>query len=667
MYENPLYEQRRNLDRQAGLALEMSGKKRKHEEDEKGHKEREEKSKNKKEKKEKEKKKEEDDAVQKGEKAKVKKEEEEKLRMSKKEEDFKDGDEKYKYNKKDDKYCYNRDDEMRAKYSRSKEDDKYKHGREEEHRYRYHRDEDDRYDDRPKYEKREEEDKYKSSKLSDIRSKYDREQDVGKPKAEKEAFNKLDPGKPAEKPEVSKPEPVPKPYDPPKIICGPSPAMRAKLRKQSLEASKPAPGAMTPSFGKFTWKKRETILAKEAQKVAAEFIKEDEAAVKQNPVSIEDSFAKSVAVAKEIAEKLGGQHSMPAPWVSSGPNRGRIRPNLPAPAAVLRKTAMMGKPAPLNTFLSIRPQNSSLQGTPASKLGQIFLDPLTKALNAQNALLESKTQPPIGRPGQLETTPAAAKPEPSEAKPLPPVSTPSPFEVKNAQPVSKLAPLELKPVLSEAQSSMSKAKPATSETTLAPSPGKPAPVVCKPDPPVLKPAPIQSKSVLSEAQPSPSEATPALSADKSAQPAMIKIVSDVAAPGVPESEQTRTVFVKPPPFMTMGDRAQNSDKLKSNLAAAKAQDLFDIFYSSNGQSGTSSIGKPAKDVRANGSSNNNSQPPATPAQKPQPKLQLLTQSQPSTKGCVSTQPDSSSLSHQTQPESDIQIASVWSLQSTLAP
>lgn len=57
MYENPLYEQRRNLDRQAGLTVDASGKKRKHEDDEKGSKDKEEKTKHKKEKKDKEKKK----------------------------------------------------------------------------------------------------------------------------------------------------------------------------------------------------------------------------------------------------------------------------------------------------------------------------------------------------------------------------------------------------------------------------------------------------------------------------------------------------------------------------------------------------------------------------------------------------------------------------------
>lgn len=609
MYENPFYEQRRNLDRQAGLALEPSGKKRKHEDEEKGSKDKEEKSKHKKDKKDREKKNEADDAVQNEEKSKVINEEEgDKLNPTKKGEDLKnvkslgeekpsyskkDEEEKYKCSKKDDKYRNSREEEERGKYSRREEDDRYKYSRDEEYRYRYRRDSDDGYDNYPKYGPRGDENKYKYSKYSDFRSKYDKEQDERKSKAEKEAFKKPESAKPAGKPEVNKPEPPPKPYDPPKIFCGPSPAMRAKLRKQSLEASKPAPVATTTSFGKFTWKKKENVLAKEAEKVAAEFIKDDEAAVsQQQAVPVEDSFAKSMAVAKEIAQKLSGHHNMPPPWVSNGANRGRIRPNLPAPTAVLRKTAMMGKPAPLNTFLSIRPQNTSLLESPPKSL-PVITDP----------------------PGPFQARPVPLVPKPFEANPLPPVFRPAAFEVK-------------------------------------------------PSPVISKPAPVETKPVLSEANIPPSEATPEPSKAKPAPPAMVKIVSDVAAPGVPESEQTHTVFVKPPPFMNMGDGAQKSEKLKSNLAAAKAQDLFGIFYSSISQSGPSSITKPATDTRAFGRSADKSPLPAPQTPKPQPLPQSKTQSQPPAEVHKSLQHDSDSSPQgpQTQPKCNIQISSVWSLQ-----
>lgn len=610
-----MYEQRRNLDRQAGLASENSGKKRKHEDEEKSKKDKEEKSKHKKEKKDKEKKKDEDSAVQKEEKVKKEEEEEERSKPSKKEEEIKKSleEERPSYSKKDEDEQYKHKKDEKYRYSRRDEDDRYKYSREEEYRYRHHRDDDDRYDERSKYGPR---DEYKYEKYSDFRSKYDRERDEGKLKAEREALKKPEQGKPAGKLEASKPEPPPKPYELPKIFCGPSPAMRAKLRKQNMESGKTPPATTTSSFAKFTWKKRENVLAKEAEKVAAEFIKDDEAAT--NPTSVEDSFAKSMAVAKEIAEKLGGQNNMPPPWVSNSANRGRIRPNLPAPAGGrgFRRTAMMGKPASLNTFLSIRPQNPGLLG-PSPKEPPLFSDGLTRALNAQSALLESKPQPQGGTPGTGEATPAptVSKSPPVETKPPPPVSKPPPFEADPAPPVSKPAPLE----------------------------AKPAPLV---------------------ATAAPSQTTPAPSVVEAAQPAVIKIVSDVAAPGVPESEQTRTMFVKPPPLMNVGYGAQKSEKHKSNLAAAKAQDLFDIFYNSVGQSGISSITKPATDVRTDESSNNKSQLSTPQAPKPQPQGKPVTQSQPPSVDYKSPEPDSQRP--QDEPKSDILIKSVWSLQPEVA-
>lgn len=335
MYENPLYEQRRNLDRQAGLTSQTGGKKRKHEEEERRSKDKEEKSKHKKEKREK---KTDDDPVQEeeAEERLMKKEgrilEEEKLSYKTKD------DEEHQSGRKEEKSRYTRQEEDKVKDSRRADDDRVRYNR-EEHRYRYRRNEEQRYDDRPRRETRD--------KSSDPRSKYDREE--GKLKTEKGTFQKPDSSKSAGKTEFSKSEPPPKLYDPPKIFCGPSPAMKAKLRKQNLEMGKPTP--VSPSFGKFTWKKKENLLATEAQKAAAEFIKEDEAPE-------EECLAKSVAAAKEIAQKLATQQNTASPWVSNSSNQAGLRPSLPAPSAVLGKPFMMGKAAPLKSFQ--RPPNTSL-------------------------------------------------------------------------------------------------------------------------------------------------------------------------------------------------------------------------------------------------------------------------------------------------------------------
>ncbi|CAI5655119.1 unnamed protein product [Oreochromis niloticus] len=713
MYENPLYEQRRNLDRQAGLALEASGKKRKHDDDEKDSKE--EKSKHKKEKKEKEKKKEED--VSKEDKSKMKKEEDEdKLKPSKKE-DFKsakspekewpyyskkNNDEKYNYSKKEDKYHYSREEDER--------DSRYRYSRDEEYRYHYRTD----ANDRPKYGSKDDGDKFKGGKYSDARSKNEKERDECKPKPEREGFKKSEPEKLA----VSKPEPLPKPYEPPKILCGPSPAMRAKLRKQSLEAGKPTTPATT-TFGKFIWKKKENMLAKEAEKVAAEFIKEDEAAAKDKSPSVEDSFAKSVAVAKEIAEKLGNQPSVSAPWMS---NRGRIRPNLPTPALGLRKPTLMGRPASLNTFLSIKPQNPTLVESLPTE-GAVLTPP---PLSSGNGLLQTKTVPYVDKLGPFEAVPPLFQVRP------PPV-VPVPSEVKSTPPVSEPASVQPNPAPAGVTT------PTLSKFNLAPTVFEPAPVQpnpapagvttptpskVNPAPPVFEPAPIQSKTApAGVTTPTPSKFNPASTVSKPvpvnlkpvpvqakpltssattatpAQPAMIKIVSDVAAPGVPEGEQTRTVFVKPPPFMNKCDGAQKSDKFRSNLAAARAQDLFGIFYSSISQTGPSSFSKPASDSRAEGSSGSKSpflvpkaltaQPQSKPHPESEPQTESQPQSKPQTQQHLELQPEPqpkaqgltqfplpnelqrspqrSPNEHPQNPltltNSGIQIMSVWSLQS----
>ncbi|XP_047207158.1 zinc finger protein 318 isoform X3 [Girardinichthys multiradiatus] len=604
MLENPLYEQRRNLDRQAGLGLEASGKKRKHDDD-KGSKDREEKTKNKKDKKDK--KKEEESAENWDEKTKVKKEEEEhKVKPSRKslEEDKsfhskKDEDEKYKYSKKDEKCHYSREDEDRNNRYRNS-------SRDEEYRYCNRKDVDNRYDDYSKYGTKDTEDKYKHERCSDARSKCDMERDAGKPKAERE-FDKR-----GMKPDVRKSEPSLKPYDLPKIFCGPSPAMRAKLRKQALEAGKaPLSASMGTSFGKFTWKKRENQLAKEAEEVAAEFIKEDEMAVKEQSGEDEDSFSKSMAAAKEIAEKLAGEQLKPPLWYQ--PGQGQIRPNLRAPVAQLRRPALAGKPASLNTFLNIRPQSTdgSLPG-PSPRAPYSLPIP---------QISHSKPGPLVKTPGPLEqiSAPGETKPEPFGPKLPPSMSKPEPCQAISALAGSKADSAESKPPASNAKQDPEFPTPATVESKPAPVKVKPSivsqvsPVPLRTESSEMKYPLPQVKAATSQAPTAPvisSKATPS-------QPAMIKIVSDVAAPGVPESEQTRTVFVKPPPFKNMSEGPRKSEKPKSNLAAAKAKDLFDIFYSSIGQSGPSSFSKTELDIGAGKGS------PSAPQA-----LQIQTQSQP---------------------------------------
>ncbi|KAM6956229.1 zinc finger protein 318 [Aplochiton taeniatus] len=517
IYEHPLYEQRRNLDRQAGITLEVTGKKRKHGE---GDGEKEEKSKNPKkehtEKKEEVKTTENKEPEKKEDKLKPKKDTEEKPRLIKKEESTKrDGEERYVYNKKDidGNYKYSKRDEGRSKYSterdeRSKhskkdDEDRYKYSREEEDWHKYRREEDERSrfsreEDRSKRSWRDddddEEERYRYSKGKESRSRHDgkeedrykSDRDEGKYKNEKDdkQFKKGSASRPKEesKPAPKKlPEVPPRPIDASKIMCGPSPAMRAKLRKKSEETVK---GAVSnpPAFGKFTWKKKESELAKEAERVAAEFIKEDEKRAAEEPVD-DDSFSKSMAVAKSIAIKLAGNNAFVSPWVPLNSGRGRIQPNLPPPAMVLRKTpGLLNKPAPLNTFLSIRPPNVSV-GTP------------------------------------LPVTPSQPRKEDSLSTDI----------------ISKT---------------------------------------------------FGGEEVVIKKKDDDSEPITVIEMQDSTTQSVMTMESD--APGVPASEQNRSILVIPPPFMnrSAGEMTPRPEKAKSNLAAAKAQDLFDIFYSGGAASST---------------------------------------------------------------------------------
>uniref|UniRef100_A0A8C7CJR4 Zinc finger protein 318 n=1 Tax=Oncorhynchus kisutch TaxID=8019 RepID=A0A8C7CJR4_ONCKI len=546
MYEYPLYEQRRNLDRQAGLTLEVSDKKhselkRKHEEEEsKKSKEKEEgKPKRSKKEEEKSKHKREDDV----ERVKYcKNEEEERYLYRKREEEEerykhgKEGGERPKYSKKEDDERYKHGNEEERFKNRREEEEWFKNRREEEERLKNRREDEDRprfsrVEERPKFnwrdnEQEEEEDRSRYGKWKEPNPKcskkeeerYRSEREEGKPKEERQS-RKEKGGCQREETSGSRKQSEPeKPSDPPKVFCGPNPALRAKLRKKSEETAKVEP-KVPSAFGKFSWKKKlENELAKEAERVAVEFLKEDEEVEEDDDP---DAFSKSLAAAKSIAIKLSGKTviSPTSAWVPF--NSGKIRPNLPAPSTVLRKPSGLGpwvyaKPAPLNTFLSIRP------------------------------------------PGDGD----------SDVTPLPVIQN---------QP--KNDPVLAADIISKAFCGEEVDLKKSAEGT-----GKPGPT-----------SPDEKKASSAESFSQASTSTPSAVMPEFKTPlpplTMMTMKFDVSAPGVPESEQNVPVMVTPPPFMQRppSEVMNKSEKPKSNLAAAKAQDLFDIFYSSITTASTTSI------------------------------------------------------------------------------
>lgn len=523
MYENPLYEQRRNLDRQAGMesGKKQTEHKRKHEDcdsqDEqknsktskdqvkkpkyktegedraKYNKEEEQKvkyinqeeskSKCKKEEVERNKcRKEEEERTRygkEGERNKFRKEEEERYRQKKDEERYKSEEdkcrykeeirfkyredaEKYKYRKEDEKSRYRKEDDKKYRYGYEAEEDRKSKGREEEGL--------------KSKSKWEEEENPKSEKKEDKKQ----HQKVGR-KDEKEKFSLKDTNTDPEKPSEL-----------PKVFCGPSPAMLARLRKKNDEAT------ARPTFGKFTWKKPEkTALEKEAEKIAAQFIKEDEesAAAASKDTEDQDAFAKSVAAAKSIAIKLSGKTSI-APsqeWVAY--NQNKMRPNLPTSNILRSNVGLQSKPAPADTpSLTVPIMDAS------SKPSETMTKPHAENADASSADLISKA-----------------------------------FGVKEVK-------LEIPGDNSSSLTSASFSLPTTSKVTT--------------------PSTLQVVEAVEVKAPTE---------------CMITLESDVAAPGVPKEEHKLTVMVRPPPLQ-LQLQSRSNYKPKTSLAAAKAKDLFDIFY-----------------------------------------------------------------------------------------
>ncbi|XP_051771942.1 zinc finger protein 318 isoform X4 [Ctenopharyngodon idella] len=533
MYENPLYEQRRNLDRQAGLESQKTSEhKRKREDDDQDIK----KSKHSKGGKMSSNEVETKAQYSKEEDYKNIKENENKLKEKYKKEDldklkYKEDDERFKmkeeerarYKKDDDErnrfkkeeeytYRYRKEEGERSRYEedrfRNRDDDEHYRYREEDDRYRFRKD-----DDRGRYG-REEDKRYKYSREAEEKSSKFKNEDWGKwPKSKWDEdqesngkYEKKEDKTPHQKGKAGylkddeestgkfnakdvKAEPK-KASELPKVLCGPSPALLAKLRKKNDEA------AGRPGFGKFGRKKpQKTALEKEAEKMAAQFLKEDEEVpteIEENKDADLDPFSKSIAAAKSIAIKLSGKVVLPPSCEWLAYNENKINPNLPPPPSpmVIRKsfTSVQNKPTP--------PAASDKSAVPVAgtqKGPALSADLISKAFSGEEVQLK-------------HTKPSASS-----------------VDIFNVS--------------------------------------------------VPLPTPIAAPQVVNAAQMKP--VTPS--------ECVVTLESDVAAPGVPEEEQKLTVILRPPPQFPSNarDPSPKMVKPKTTLAAGKAKDLYDIFYSSS--------------------------------------------------------------------------------------
>lgn len=539
MYENPLYEQRRNLDRQAGLESQKNSehkrkrgddddqedvKKSKHSKDggkkdlvdeTKSHysKDEEYKKENENKLKEERSKYRKDDVYKQkcikedDERVKIKNEEQEKTKYKK------EDDERYRFKKEEEyTYKYRKEEVERSRYEedryRNKDDNERYRYREEEDRNRFRKDDDrDRYsreEEKPRYDKEEDKRYRYSREVEEKKSKYKDEEWVKWPKSKweeaeesngkhgkkdqkgKAGFFKDDKestGKTNTKDTKAEPEKL---SELPKILCGPSPALLAKLRKKNEE------GAARSGFGKFSLKKpQKTALEKEAERIAAQFIKEEEESVSTvDDDDDKDPFTKSLAAAKSIAIKLSGKAVIPPSneWLAYNENKGS--PNLPPPATplVIRKS-FTGKQMLPNKPPTANEPSGPVTGRQTQKPA-LSADLISKAFSGEEVQLKKQ-------------------------------------QVSSSEPVDML--------------NVSAPRASTTATS----------------------QPVNATQI----QPVSKEC-------------VFTLESDVAAPGVPEEEQKLTVVLRPPPQLSSNTKDPSPKTLRpKTLAAGKAKDLFDIFYS----------------------------------------------------------------------------------------
>ncbi|XP_041107870.1 zinc finger protein 318-like isoform X2 [Polyodon spathula] len=309
-----------------------------------------------------------------------------------------------------------------------------------------------------------------------------------------------------------------------------NPKLAVQLRLKKKPEESAKNSADSPTFGKFCWKKSDKEEEKESEPTTE---KEELGDGSKDKEDGKTQFGKT----KTIAIKLSGKTVIPhtSVWMpfSTAPavaTQAKIRPNLPAPVMQLRKTSAAVVNKPA-------PLNAFLSIRPAGTTASKPL-PVVKSDSKKNVMLTPDliSKAFCGEEVVLKTPPVVGVKTPAtttvtEAKtPMGEVKTPMEAEVKTS--VTKVTPLAV--------------------------PEKKTPSI---------PHPVMQ---------------------------IMSFKSDVAAPGVPESEQNLTVLVRPPPLhKDRGESTKKSEKPKSNLAAANAQDLYDIFYSSGGK-GSSDVKNASK-------------------------------------------------------------------------
>ncbi|XP_015270272.1 PREDICTED: zinc finger protein 318-like, partial [Gekko japonicus] len=343
------------------------------------------------------------------------------------------------------------------------------------------------------------------------------------------------------------------------------------------------------SFGKFSWRKTE----KEDKNPGKDVASPKEECIEEGKDK-ESKSQSGKSNAKPIAIKLSGKTVIPhtSPWtpVVSTSSQAKIRPNLPVPVMVLRKSASttVSKPAPLNTFLSIKSSGATTKPLPVVKEGnpELVLPPdiISKAFGGEVVILKG-SQENVKLPEQAGTQEQEAESMTQAVE-----QTKALDNVKaSMEKVQEQAML-----VAKAQAKARELANMAKEQEVARLPKMPEQphVFERPHRRPLLPLPPRPPLSMLPPRPSPLLFPPPPMPPPKQTPF---ILADDMAPGVSEDDKNilaMPMCPHPLPPPTFKDHAKKMEKKNTCLAAGNAKDLYDIFYNS----GRSPADKPASSI-----------------------------------------------------------------------
>lgn len=357
--------------------------------------------------------------------------------------------------------------------------------------------------------------------------------------------------------------------------CG----IKLKLKKEDKEMEKKEERkeesekeSKLTTFGKFSWRKSERDEKNGGKDTAV--------SKEESPEEGKDKESKSQSGkqnSKPIAIKLSGKTVIPhtSPWtpVVSTSSQAKIRPNLPIPVMVLRKTAVttVSKPAPLNTFLSIKSSGTTAKPLPVVKEGNPDLvlppDIISKAFGGEVVVLKGSQEdikvPEEAEEGDHESETKAVE-QANATKAQEHAEVVAKAQAKARELAAMVKKQDVSQVTKANEQSLTFERPHRRPPLLPLPPGPPLSLSVPQPPPIVfaPPPPLPPKQLV--------------------------ILADDMAPGV--SEDDKNILEMPmcprplPPPSVFGEHVKKLKKKNSSLAAGNAKDLYDIFYNSSGMS-----------------------------------------------------------------------------------